>query len=101
MQRAQHNQTSWNLLRRRSCQAVNSRLQVRTEITQLLAMKVLELVQSDYIPLTHQLLDQRGNIRQALYPPLQTEGFQVAIAGRHHPNRIRVGYLDIQSLLLA
>lgn len=95
VQGTEHDQASGHIGRFRG-QAVDLSLQQRAEVGELLAMEILECVESDDETRFRKSSDQQGQFAKAGHLPFDAEGFEIAVAGGHHASRVRVGNLDVE-----
>lgn len=95
MQRAEHDQAADDLRRTRS-EAIDFRLQQRTEVSQLFAVEILELIKRHHVTGTGQPPDQLCQFTQAGNPRVDTKRFQIAVAGGYDTCRVGIRDLNVE-----
>nr|WP_295484249.1 hypothetical protein [Accumulibacter sp.] len=95
VQRSEHDQAADDLRRTRS-EAIDFRLQQRTEVSQLLAVEILELIERHHVTGTGQPPDQLCQFTEAGNPRVDTKRFQIAVAGGYDTCGVGIRDLNVE-----
>lgn len=95
VQRAEHDQAADDLRRTRS-KAIDFRLQQRTEVGQLFAVEILELIERHHVTGAGQPPDQLCQFTEAGNPRVDTERLQIAVAGGYDTCRVGIRDLNVE-----